>query len=429
MMTISDIRRLNSIHYSVHRYSIWEKPYTLNDCFWLLWHKRKKMLNSKVKETNIIGDILFYAPELNNKRSLESIMNNLPKNSYTFWYTPDSLPNRGIWLRSLLYFPLFCILYLKSSLEDRKLIGSFSWDFIRACGTYKTLEKVIINNPQLKMIVMASDQNIENRSLIELAEKYQIKTLYVQHASVTKDFPTLPISYSFLDGKESFDKYNHGEEMKGMFFLSGGARFDIFYKYKNEEKKYDVGIALNALDDMEKVSKLCKYIKKNYSSNIIVRPHVSLLINKRFKKDFFISQGIDISDSLKEPSCVFLSKIKKMIAGESAIHLDAAIMDVPSIVYNMSDRNEILDIYSYVKTGLARSYNSLEDLVTALSLDNNISTEIKKYYNASYGTPMEGQVGKMISSFIIKDVYESHHSALEFISTYMIDKGKYLEYK
>lgn len=428
-MTIKDIKRLNSIHYSVHRYSIWEKPYTLYDCFWLLMGKRKKMLKSNIKESTSLADVLFYAPELNNKRSLGSIMDNLPKDSYTFWYTPGSLPNRGIWLRSFLYFPLFIFLYLRSNLEDRKLLGSFSWDFIRACGTYKTLEKVIINNPQLKMIILASDQNIENRSLIELAEKYHIKTLYVQHASVTKDFPTLPITYSFLDGKESFDKYDHGEEMKGLFFLSGGARFDIFYKYKNEEKKYDVGIALNALDNMEKVSKLCKYIKKNYSSNIIVRPHVSLLINKCFKRDFFISQGIDVSDSIKEPSCVFLSKIKKMIAGESAIHLDAAIMDVPSFVYNMSDRDEILDIYSYVKTGLAKSYNSLEDLAAALSLDINISNEIKKYYNASYGTPMEGQVGKMISSFIIKDIYESHQSAIEFISTHMIDKDKYFEYK
>ncbi len=428
-MTINDIKRLNSIHYSVHRYSIWGKPYTLNDCFWFFWGKRKKMMSNKVKESTALGDILFYAPELNNKRSLEPIMDNMPKESYTFWYTPGSLPNRGIWLRSLLYFPLFVVLYLKSNLEDRKLLGSFSWDYIRACGTYKTLEKVILNNPHLKMIVLASDQNIENRSLIELAEKYKIKTLYVQHASVTKDFPTLPITYSFLDGQESFDKYDHGEEMTGKFILSGGARFDFFYKYKNEEKKYDVGIALNALDNMEKVSNLCKYIKKHYSSRIIVRPHVSLLLNKRFKSDFFISQGIDISDSLKEPSCAFISKIKKMIAGESAIHLDAAIMDVPSIIYNMSDRDEILDIYSYVKNGLVKSYNSLEDLVFALTFDINILTETKKYYNASYDTPMEGKVGKMISSFIIKDIYDSHNSALDFISTYMIDKGKFWEYK
>ena len=150
---------------------------------------------------------------------------------------------------------------------------------------------------------------------------------------------------------------------------------------------------------MKKVSDLCYFIKKHYSSKIIVRPHVSLLLNKRFKRDYFLSQGIDVSDSLKEPSCVFISKIKKMIAGESAIHLDAAIMDVPSIIYNMSDRDEILDIYSYVKNGLVKSYNSLEDLVSALSLEMNISTETKKYFHASYNTPMEGQVGKMISSF------------------------------
>ncbi len=52
-----------------------------------------------------------------------------------------------------------------------------------------------------------------------------------------------------------------------------------------------------------------------------------------------------------------------------------------------------------------------------------------RYYNASCNSIVEGSVGKMIAEFIHKDIYESHASAINYISEYMINKGDYMEYK
>ena len=429
-MTISDIRNWNYIHYSAHRGCVWERPYGLYDCIVSFLRNREKMWNQNVKETRCLGDVLFYAPELNNQRAILPIVENMPSDKYTFWKSTDDLPKREIFLRSLLLLPLFIYLYLRSGNEDRKLIGSFSWDFMKASGVYKTLEKVLSRNPQLKMIVMASDQDIECRIMIDLAKKYHYKTLYVQHASVSEYFPALNFTYSFLDGMESYEKYLRCGNVSGNVFLSGGTRFDMFYKFKKVGKKYDVGIAYNDVDDLEVIMRLCMFIKDNYTSKIIVRPHVSFLINNPdYDFGIFTSQGFAVSNPLMEASYVFLSEIKVMVANESSIHLDAAIMGVPSIQYNMSKSEHLSDYYSYIKNGLTKACEDVSDIVRLLSMGYTIPDKTIRYYNASCNSIVEGSVGKMIAEFIHKDIYESHASAINYISEYMINKGDYMEYK
>lgn len=429
-MNIYDIKRWNFIHYSAQRDNVWENPYTLYDCLVSFFRNWNKMLDCKTKETCCLGDILFYAPELNNQRAIAPIAENMSLDKYTFWKSTSDLPKRGIFLRSVLYLPLFIILYLKSDNEDRKLIGSFSWDFMKACGTYKTLEKVFSRNPQLKMIVMASDQDIECRIMIDLAEKYNYKTLYVQHASVSEYFPALNFTYSFLDGMESYEKYLRCGKVSGNVFLSGGTRFDMFYKFKKVGKKYDVGIAYNDVDDLEVIMRLCMFIKDNYTSKIIVRPHVSFLINNPdYDFGIFTSHGFSVSNPLIDASYIFLSEIKVMVANESSIHLDAAIMGVPSIQYNMSKSEHLSDYYSYIKNGLTKACEDVSDIVRLLSLGYIIPDKTIRYYNASCNSVVEGSVGKMIAEFIHKDIYESHASAINYISEYMINKGDYMEYK
>ena len=222
----------------------------------------------------------------------------------------------------------------------------------------------------------------------------------MQHASVAKGFPKLIASYSFLDGKESLEKYLFAGQPEGEVYLSGGVRFDpIFQKYKlkNTENVSTVGIAINMLDDFGEVQRLCQFLL-NHNYKLVLRPHPRYGgINKTWLEE----NAIDYSDPKAESSFDFISHIDLMISNESSIHLDAALMKCPSVVYNFST-HPILDHYSYIKTGLVRVADNEEQLLAAITnpQDSLPSTETLQFYNASCGTSTEGALGEAISIFI-----------------------------
>lgn len=430
-MTIDDIKRLNYIKYTAFRELV-RDPHCIVYCIcrfflqvvWALVNWRGGDLRTR--------EILFLVPSINNQKSVQTIIDRLPENRCTVWGNGLSSwwPYSKVCLTSILYLHLFFKLYMASSREDRKLIRFYYWDFITTCATYRILGNAIKNNPQLRMVVMANDHVPITRSVIELTEKFHVKSLYVQHASVSTAFPPLRFNYSFLDGLESYEKYKTIGNMRGSVFLSGSPRFDAFKTYQGDEKRYDIGIALNELDSEVEALKLCLYLKKHYSDKIVVRPHPGMLTrdNPLFHEIKFIENGFAISNPKKDLSFVFLADIKVMIANESGIHLDAALMGVPSLLYNFSD-NEVMDWYSYIKKGLIKKCDSFEAVLSMLDSDYKLPLDVVRYYVASYKTTMDGKVGEMIATFINKEVFDSEDSAFSYMDGLMIRTSEYLEYR
>ena len=131
---------------------------------------------------------------------IKTILDNLKIDGITIYGIPKmDLPYARCYLTSLRGLHLFQKLYSKSTKDDKLLMRQFFEDFMNTYGLYYTIDKILRENPQLKLIVLANDHITSCRCLIELAEKYGIKTLYVQHASITERFPPLHFSYSFLD--------------------------------------------------------------------------------------------------------------------------------------------------------------------------------------------------------------------------------------
>ena len=216
-----------------------------------------------------------------------------------------------------------------------------------------------------------------------------VKTLYVQHASVAKGFPRLIASYSFLDGQESLEKYLDAGQPEGEVYLSGGVRFDpIFkqYKLKNTEKVSTIGIAINMLDDFEKVKSLCGFLL-DHGYRLSLRPHPRY---GSLDTAWLSDNAIGYSDPKAESSFDFIEKIDLMISNESSIHLDAAMMKCPSVVYNFSTQ-PILDHYSYIKSGLVRVAESEAQLIDIIRDPKALlpAIETLQYYNASCGTKLE----------------------------------------
>lgn len=344
--------------------------------------------------------LLFFGVSLNNRRSLEPIINNVENDTYLYLNNHVSdVHKRRAWWHSIPYIFSLINLYKKSDKDNKALILKYFTRLWTTYGLYKIAGEML-DKYKVKVLVLANDHNDINRCLIFNALERKIKTVYVQHASVKKGFPRLDFTYSFLDGKESLEKYIYAGKPNGEVYLSGGVRFDFLYdkivKRNNEVKK--IGVAINMLDDFEKVKNLCLFLKNEGYNDLILRPHPRY---QNLNSEWLIKNNIAISNPKEESSYDFIAKIDFMISNESAIHLDASIMHCPTILYNMSD-NEVLDDYNFVKNNLVKLAKSDNDLLTFIKNKDNIipSKEILQYYNASSNSHLEGKLGITIAKFL-----------------------------
>lgn len=425
-MTPEDIKRINYILYTSFR-SFVKNPPNLVTCYALFFMKLVVSVLCFRFRYKTISELLVVVPSSNNKKSVRTIIENIPSECLSIWgnFRKD-LPFALFYLRSVKGLPTFQKLYNSSNEEDKKLIRQYYYDFMSTYGIYATFDKILRRNPQLKIMLFSNDHITICRCLIELSEKYPVKTLYVQHASVTERFPSLRFTYSFLDGLESFEKYQKIGGMKGDVFLSGSPRFDELYAYKQSTRTHEIGVSLGLFDSCEMALSLCQYLQGHVSSRILVRPHPRM--GKQFDRQTFEKNGFDISDSTRESSFSFLSKIKTLIANESGIHLDAALMGTPSLFFNFS-KEEVKDWYSYIKNGVVPVCEKYEDLLKALERQREIPVDKIRYYNASFQTSIEGHVGHFISEFIMRVLNESETEAFQDMMKVMEKKEEYFKLK
>ena len=344
--------------------------------------------------------LLFFGVSLNNRRSLEPIINNIEKDTYLYLNNHiTDVHKRRAWWHSIPYLSTLIKLYKKSNKEDKALILKYFTRLLTTYGLYEIAGEML-DKYKVKVLVLANDHNDINRCLIFNALEKGIKTVYVQHASVKKGFPRLDFTYSFLDGKESLEKYFYAGRPKGEVYLSGGVRFDFLYD-KIVKRNYDVkkvGVAINMLDDFDKVKKLCLFLKNNNYNDLILRPHPRY---QHLNTEWLIKNNIAISNPKEESSFDFISKIDFMISNESAIHLDASIMYCPTVLFNISN-NIILDDYNFVKNNLVKLANTEDELLKFIKNPREVmpTKETLQYYNASSNTHLEGKLGSTIARFL-----------------------------
>ena len=344
--------------------------------------------------------LVFFGVSLNNRRSLEPIINKVEKDSFLYLNNHvTDVHKRRAWWHSIPYIFSLIRLYRKSNKEDKSLIIKYFTRLWTTYGLYKVAGEML-DKYNVKVLVLANDHNDINRCLIFNALEKGIKTVYVQHASVKKGFPRLDFSYSFLDGQESLDKYLYAGKPNGEVYLSGGVRFDFLYDKivkRNEEVK-KIGVAINMLDDFEKVKSLCLFLKEEGYDDLTLRPHPRY---QHLDSEWLIKNNIAISNPKEESSFDFIANIDFMISNESAIHLDASIMHCPTVLYNMSN-NKILDDYNFIKNNLVKLAENGNVLLNFIKNKNEIflNKEVLQYYNASSYSHLEGRLGETIAMFL-----------------------------
>ncbi len=179
----------------------------------------------------------------------------------------------------MLYSPVIFLRYLQSHGYLKKVYSS---EFVSFCCTYGYLIEVkkISKKVQPAFLIIANDHYYEPRAVFRMAQILQIKTVYVQHASVSENFPPLEYDYVFLDGQESLDKYTaNDKKCNSVVFLTGSSRFDMIKTLNmNNIGKNDtvvkVGIAINLVDSTKKIEQfIYKLHTHTPQLQITIRPH------------------------------------------------------------------------------------------------------------------------------------------------------------
>ena len=385
------------------RYSLlnmdFEKSHNIVVC-WLLFLIR--MIGYILKSPRAyakVDDVLVLIPSANNKRSILPILDAMHHKNYTCMDRFYSfLPMGKIYLKSLFHSRGFWKLYMSSSREEKKMIRAHFYEFAPAAELYNAMGEFYNKNPQLKLLIVSNDHFPIMRSFIEQACKHGIKMAYSQHASVSEYFPPLKFDYSFLDGKESFLKYKEIGSIRGDVFLVGSPRFDVITQLTHQDSDL-IGIAFNQLDENEKILKLVKKLKESGFHNIVVRPHPQQDKNNP-DWSLFTDEGCEISHPLQENPFKFISRLSFLIAGASSIHLEAALLQIPSAIINLQNLEGFLDYYGYGKMGLTPIASSEEDIIELIK--NPILPDINtiRYYDATFKTNYDGKSASLAAQLI-----------------------------
>ena len=401
-----------------------KKPPRFLGCIKIFIHRLFHFIRYPDFREPCIKDLIFFSTSVNNNNALRPIWTKLKPQEYSVWECENIFSETKIAIYSFLHLPSFFRMYEQLPVEDRLVVREYNYWFMNVYGYYKVIDKFLKKNRnKIKLLVLANDHSPVNQCIIENCIKHNIKTMYVQHASIDEEFPPVRFTYSFLDGLDTYKKYASKKKVSGTAILSGSSRFDVLKKQLCVSEY--IGIAINELDDFSKIFDLCEFLIDNGITDVILRPHPRLELQKE-DMERFNNLGILFSDAKVENSFSFIAKLKLLISNESSIHLDALLMNIPSIQYNFS-KDSFKDVYSFVKKGVVPFCENYEKVLKECISPHNVSPEIIKEWNAAYGTKYDGKVSDVIFNFIknLRDGTEK-----EYIdSIFKFNTKGYYEYK
>jgi len=372
-------------------------------------YSRKIILIFKISLSNFLkffikndlpkNKVWFFSISDNNFRSLNPIKESVEDSIFVSPFSFNKQNNAVYYLNFT--FKFFYDLIFPISLLGYSLTNKFSnvryFDlFFKANGSFNESLR-LLRRYKPKGIIFANDHEIIPRAILSAAKELNIKTFYVQHASVSKYFPPLGFDYALLEGEDAKQKYLEIGKTRTKIELIGMPKFDEFAQFVNINTKVRaVGIAYNSMDDLLIVESIFRQLKNNFPDlEFKVRPHPSDKRRSPFNRN-------DISNPREESSFDFLKKIDALIAADSSIHLEAVLLNVYSLSYSFN-KEETKDYYGFILNGLIEHYNDYTELKTKLFSLKQVKPNVQQrasYYNAAIGSDFYGKSVKLASEFI-----------------------------
>ena len=299
---------------------------------------------------------------------------------------------------ALLFWPILAVRILSADVSSRARLAHQFANFLLAYGYYAVGVMIcLVARP--RMLVVSNDHTMTTRSLAKAALAQGVRVAYVPHASVTEAFPRLEWDYAFLDGIDSLEKYERCGEVSSTVFLCGIPRFDQHRgAVYNAGRLRTLGVCLGLYDDSQLVEKVCaSLLAVDSDLKIVVRPHPG---DRRDWERLLRDCGVTHSDSTREDAFVYLGRVDAIVAGPSGIVLDAALMNVPSVVYAFG--RDVRDPYGHARHGLAEVASDEACLLRRVqawrSLDHlpNVRSRATRYA-ATVGSRFDGSSAPLVA--------------------------------
>jgi hypothetical protein len=278
---------------------------------------------------------------------------------------------------------------------------SFAWAFDSywmSYGLYIVSRRWLAQN-RPAMLIVANDHNLWPRVFAAAANASGIPTGYVQHASVAPGFPPLEFDFAFLDGEYALDVYQRAGETRATAYLVGIGKLDVA---DTSAARSGVVVCTNKVDPVPRVTELLEFLRRDRHLRVTLRPHpatdgatLAQLHNAAG------AAGAAWSDARTEKIGAALHGAEHVIAGESAVLLEAAALGASPIMYDFS--GESVDWYGFVRTGLAVRCNSIEELRTVLDRPPRSPEEllrVARLYCDTAGTSWAGRAGELIADVV-----------------------------
>lgn len=367
----------------------------------------KSLMEVKVQNTEKYKmDFILYSGSSNNYEVLNPIKKCLKSAEVVsfFDYGTIKLSRASAYMRSIVFLPKFFNQYFNAKGIVKEAYRLNFSSFLLTYGYYAFLDDFLEKRKD-SIIFLANDHEYKARLFNLIAKKKKIKTVYIQHASISPFFPALDFDYAFLDGMDALEKYDSIGKSNTVVYLTGSPKYDNWIEHKNQNGRLaNLGICTNKLDSIARVYDVIKSIKSEFKNlNIVLRFHPG---DKRLNdwQNIVKELNIELNDSRSTPVFNFLQTVDAIISGESNIHLEAGIMNVTPIYYDFQDIKVYNDVYGFLKNNFCINSQSnqkiLHDVLKNLINDRINKLPDLKYYFETTHTKFEGKSVDLIYKLI-----------------------------
>ncbi|WP_347156602.1 hypothetical protein [Pontibacter chitinilyticus] len=370
------------------------------------------LLQRVEQPTKLQGAVWLYVVSQNNYDSLQLVQEGIPDAVFVAGQNKEigrynSTVKRLSLRRKVFYYYKFLPLYFRFLKQKPHTTLRFYDILYDAVGFYEVYRRKL-RKYKPAAIVFANDHNADARAMLLAANSLGIKTIYIQHASVSPIFPPLHFGLSLLEGQDSLDKYKMCGPVQGHVELIGMPKADAFVHFRNQHNTIrTVGLGCNQLDDMAVIAQTLRQLTRDFPGiSFILRPHPR--DTRNFTSLQAISPQISLSLAAQEQTFAYLRKLDMQISGTSGIHLEAVLLNVWSVYYNFSTTQALHDYYGFITHGLVDSAADYAALAHLLQQHQQQKPDVylrAQYYNATIGTPDEGHsselAARLIKNFIV----------------------------
>lgn len=353
------------------------------------------------------GRIVFLAATKNENDSLEPVCGRTTDGILVrMGYRVDrriEFPLATAYTVSLFFIPVVILRLLTSSGYKRNTFKYFLDQYCLAYGVY-LVGRLWIQKVRARALVVANDDLPRIRVMLWAARDEGVTSFVLTHAAAPAHLPALVSDYALLEGVDSLQKYSEVGESNTKVYLIGVPKFDRYFRYINRhEMLRSVAVCTNQFDPLERTEEVCKAIRARIPAiRLLLRPH----LNDPRIQDWRImatKYDLEFSDCRSELSFDVMKRVDAVVAGESNILLDAALMNVTPLYYDFAESH--FDWLGFERNGLVEYSSTPEELIEALNMLiwKRPPVRIKaRRYCMTIGCKYDGRSAQLASKLILQ---------------------------